>query len=280
MDNCKELFMVRRISAGFVALVILIHILMTTALNLWAFPQGVFNPLHLATHGLVSATLQANLCMILVMFILLCLIGKLSFTDLGLHWKKIPAALLITAIIWLIMNGLLWIAHTSSNEMPTVMIEAGQVVPLIGNLLGQLLGNAFYEETIFRGFLLVQVTLILKKTKRKWGWGRCLFTALLVSQIIFALIHVPNRIYKEVYDSPAAFAKDQLMLVVAGVYFAALWLLSRNLFLAIGIHSLSNAPTTLFDMQNHQWVLAIFLVLLVGLIIWNRFFIGRKSTPR
>src|SRR5690606_32107815 len=68
--------------------------------------------------------------------------------------------------------------------------------------------------------------------------------ALLISQVAFALSHIPNRIYLRM--SPGDIVIDLLMLVGWGVLYTLLYLRTDNLFLVVGVHALGNTPTTLF----------------------------------
>ncbi len=56
---------------------------------------------------------------------------------------------------------------------------------------------------------------------------------------IFILSHIPNRIFHgySLADIPLDFA----LLFAWGLFFTAIYLVSGNLFLAIGVHSLSTA---------------------------------------
>jgi hypothetical protein len=59
---------------------------------------------------------------------------------------------------------------------------------ILGLLVAQLFGNALYEGVLFRAVLLDR--LVLKLRDRRWGFP----LALVGSQTIFALLHVPNRL--------------------------------------------------------------------------------------
>ena len=86
--------------------------------------------------------------------------------------------------------------------------------------------------------------------------------ALLVSQCLFAVAHIPAHILVR------HMAARQITMTViaqgfAGVMLAVLYLRTRNLWIAMGMHALVNAPTSLFTAQMPA---ETFLVLLV--IAW------------
>jgi membrane protease YdiL (CAAX protease family) len=74
-------------------------------------------------------------------------------------------------------------------------------------------------------------------------WVR-LALALLISQGLFALSHIPNRIYLGM--KPNEIAVDLLMLLGWGTLYTIVYLRTDNLFIVVGIHALGNTPTTLF----------------------------------
>ncbi|MEM7476467.1 MAG: CPBP family intramembrane glutamic endopeptidase, partial [Planctomycetota bacterium] len=134
---------------------------------------------------------------------------------------------------------------------------------------GQFFGNALYEEILFRAFLITQMLVLIKKKKRKWSWNRCFLIALLGSQVIFALIHIPNRLYQGSYTGVGSFFADQFILVILGSLLAGVFLLSRNVYAAIGIHALVNKAAVFFVLPSEDLKLSAFLVIPL-MILANR----------
>ena len=62
-----------------------------------------------------------------------------------------------------------------------------------GALIAQLLGNALYEEITFRGFLLPQLYLKLERWQDRPALR--IACAVLLSVAMFALIHIPIRLW-------------------------------------------------------------------------------------
>ncbi|HVU10895.1 MAG TPA: CPBP family intramembrane glutamic endopeptidase, partial [Phototrophicaceae bacterium] len=113
---------------------------------------------------------------------------------------------------------------------------------MIGMILTQILGNALFEEIAYRGFMFPQVYLRLSSLRDR-PWGR-LIVALLISQGLFALSHIPNRIYLGM--SPSDIAADLVVLLLLGALFTLIYVRTDNLFIVVGVHALGNTPTVLF----------------------------------
>ena len=115
-----------------------------------------------------------------------------------------------------------------------------------------------------------------------------LVLALLVSQGLFALSHVPNRIYLGM--KPDEIALDLLMLLGWGTLYALIYLRTNNLFIVVGIHALGNTPTTLFATVPALsgdgasvliYTLVIGISLLFGLSrLWTRAWSSRAQPVR
>ena len=150
-------------------------------------------------------------------------------------------------------------------------LETGRVQSALGGAgswrfalsewLGQLFGNCPFEEVLFRGFLLPQCLLLTKHwipESRRW---KHLAIALLLSRGYFALCHVFFNLHQP---------EGQWLLIaqfVFGLLFAAIYLSTGNLFVAIGIHALVNNPAPLLkDPLPGPGVTGS--IVLVGCLIW------------
>ena len=133
---------------------------------------------------------------------------------------------------------------------------------MIGGILGQLFGNALAEETVFRGFFFPQ---FYYKFGKRLGRVRALVTAALVSQVAFALLHLPNRLFVKGVPSSELLG-DQVQLVVMGLVFLAIYVVTRNLFVAVGIHALANDPAPLIQASDGT-VASVWLALTLALVV-------------
>jgi hypothetical protein len=196
-----------------------------------------------ATGGLVQPPLLVGPFFFAAIGVVIFGIGRLRGADVGWHLSDLPPAVLVTLGFWAVMQGMLaiWIIRSGqvlrwNDEWSTVRIG-----PFVGGLLGQLLANALVEELMFRGFLLPQVYLQGAKRLPQWA---AVVVALLGSSLLFALSHIPHRLF--FLQWPADWlAADQLKLLGFGIAFALVYLVARNLYLCVGIHAIFNQPAAL-----------------------------------
>lgn len=148
-----------------------------------------------------------------------------------------------------------------------------------GQLLAQLLGNALWEEMVYRGFFLPQFYL---KASARFRPAAALVLALLGSQVFFALMHIPNRLF--VLNRPVdQWAGDQLELVVQALSYSAVYLVTRNIFICVGLHSLFNQPARLLPVPFSPGVKIVWYALvLILLLVWRlgRRFGARRRAPK
>lgn len=146
-------------------------------------------------------------------------------------------------------------------------------------LAAQLFGNALYEEVAFRGFLLPQFF----RRFRRLGPAAAFVLAPLLSQLLFALAHVPNRLWVTGLV-PANLPGSLIPLFVLGLYFALVYLLTDNLFAVVGLHSLINVPmlTLVADEGGDLYSLNALVTLSTSLLIagvwwWRRTAVSERA---
>lgn len=241
---------------------LLVSIGLTLLINLVLFPSPIFMPLAMSTWGLIDGTLQANLINILVFSLIVFGWGKLRPADVGLKWGKLAQGVFLTGLLWLATQAIVLLINWINGDVhfDPMWSERG-VTSVIGGLIAQLLGNAFFEEMQYRGFFLSQIYLKIKDSneRRRLAW------AIAAMLVLFVLSHIPNRIFSEytLADIPLDFA----MLFGWGLFFTAVYLLSGNLFLAVGIHALSNRPTLITEATFPPQVLLFLLTCLLLAIL-------------
>jgi len=136
----------------------------------------------------------------------------------------------------------------------------------VGYLIGQLFGNALYEEIVFRGFLFVQLLLHFNRpVRRRFSFA----AALVISQVIFALSHVPNFVWvddKTLFD---ALASTDLIFV-SGLLLALVYWRTRNLLLVVVIQALRNEPTAIIAAPSVIFVYTTLLLVVSIILFWPR----------
>ncbi|OMD36936.1 CPBP family intramembrane glutamic endopeptidase [Paenibacillus odorifer] len=261
---------VKPTSIRYIVSLIFIHILFTLTVNLVLFANGTLSVIAKSTNGWINETLAANLFgLVLEVVIFLCIIAKLSPNDIGLRKNKLLAGLIGTLLFWLAINivdlGMTLLTHSSLTFNNDIFTNSNVV---FGGFLGQIFGNALLEEVLFRGFLLVQIYLLLNKVKKvKTNTSRIVY-AMLISQSIFAAIHIPNRIYSGLVG--INFVYDFIVLVILGIIFSLLYVLTKNLFFVIGVHSLMNVQIMFWDSSFTYTATLICVLLLACLLICFR----------
>jgi hypothetical protein len=186
-------------------------------------------------------------------------LARLRPSDLGLIARKLPQGILVTILFWIAIQTSAAISEIITGNAPVLSPQwtSGRTGMGLLWFLVMLLGAGLYEETVNRGFLYPQMYLKVRGSHRLR-----MAVALLVSQSIFALEHIPAHVLVRHLSG-----REMTMTVIAqgfaGVMLALLYLRTRNLWIAIGVHGLANAPTFLFT-ATMPW--ETFLVLLV--IAW------------
>ncbi|MEM6473261.1 MAG: CPBP family intramembrane glutamic endopeptidase [Planctomycetota bacterium] len=281
IESCRSLFAVRSVGWKMVVLVVVVHVVLSTLMNFVVFPSEVLDVVEKLTFGLVNSTLQANLLYMLIMFPLIFVVGGLKPGDVALA----PATGSESTTIW---KGLIWtlvaLALVHIGSLIAIVCNAGPLqlsatiengffnksgLASTGLMLGQVFGNASYEEILFRGFLLPQLLLLFKKRNRKWSWTKCFWLALFVSQFVFSIQHLPNLIYRSGSLDVIAICIDLVVLLVCGLVLAAVFLLTRNLYAAIGIHAIANYTPMLITMPIVGLQFLAYFVVFVA-YLWNR----------
>jgi len=238
---------------------------LSTLVNLVLFPGTFFDPLARSSGGLINATLQANLLGLILFAVFVFGLGRLRPVDVGLEWRKLPQALLVTALLWLGMQvaALVISLLRGGVALDAVWAERGAGV-VLGWLIGQLLGNALVEELLYRGLLLPQ---LFQKFKIP-GRGLRLAAAAAAMLALFVLSHIPNRIFMGY--TVAEMLIDIPILLGYGLLFTIIYLVTDNLFVAVGVHALVNEPTLITALPFPAQLILLSLVV-VMLVVWRRF---------
>jgi len=201
----------------------------------------------------------------IVFFILI--LGKLESKDIGLEKKKILPAVVIILFMWLFYNtvGLIYTLSVNGKIIfDNAILEDGWNV-VLGQFIGQIIGCGPFEEIIYRTFFLIQIYLLLKRENTEEPnriSKKALVFSILITQIFFALIHIPDRVWE---NQPLnEYWMDMFSLFMYGVVFALLYLRTNNILIVAGIHALLNRTTSLFMPSFYSWIIIwIFTVLLL-----------------
>lgn len=235
---------IRKTHRNIVWVFIAAHFGLAAVVNLVFFAANAFKPLASATGGLLTGSLLVNVAFIaLLVGWMILKRGRLRPYDVGLIAAHIPMGIIYTVGFW----GAAQIVHLVFSLLTYGAVTLNpdwlrNTNMMIGLILAQVIGNALFEEIAYRGFLFPQLYLNLDGLRDRPWWR--LGAAIFLSQAVFALSHIPNRLYLGM--SVGQIAPDLLLLLGWGILYTVIYLRTDNLFLVVGVHALGNAPSTLF----------------------------------
>ena len=237
----------------------------TSVVNLIVFPADVFRPVADVTAGLIQSTLIVNLIGLVIIVIgIIIFAGRLKGKDVGIIWPLIPKALVVTIGLWFATQIIGLVINIISGRGLGLdsMWQNTRLTVVIGSIIAQIFGNALLEEIEYRGFLLPQIFLKLNSRKFVLRRNYRIAAALVISQVVFSLSHIPNRLFLGEHFSE--WPLDFFTLLGIGVLYGLIYLRTGNIFIAVGVHALANIPASLFISQNAAGniILALGIVLL------------------
>lgn len=244
-----------------IVLFIVLQFFASTLINLVIFSSNILGIFPAMTCGLINETLLVNLMLIAGLgYLLMVRLGRLSWADLGVRKSRLAAGITATLTLWFakeIINMAVSLLLSGRINWSMNWEVYGTPV-LIGTFVSQVFGNALYEELAFRGFLVPQI----RKKIPAGIWSTVI--AVLVSQTLFGLIHIPNRLYSGV--EPDQMLLSIIMPAILGIFFSVVYLVTDNLFFAIGVHTLNNIPMNV-AVGLDLFVLNIIVTIII-LVIW------------
>jgi len=211
-----------------------------------------------------AALLTVLLPWVFVIGIGIFFLGKQRSVDLGLTIPKILPGALCTLALWLAIQVVFALV------MLILEGKLSREVVTAGNLVDQLVFFAFAEEIIFRGYLLPQFFLKIRRTGTRPSTAVIL--AMLSSQLIFSLSHVPHQLVNGVSWQEIPF--QLLLIFIGGLFLCYIYLRCQNLLIAVGAHALGNYPTILFSYDRLPWYvvnLTVTIVTFTVIEIWQRY---------
>ncbi len=222
-----------------------------------------FDWLYRGTGWLVNGTMLVYLVDYAFLWLIVVWWGGLRRRDLGLDWSKLKSGQLWTLALWVTMqcvHAVITLAIGDPLQFNPAWAERG-VTLVLGLLIAQLLGNALYEEMVFRHLFVSQI------------FSRCgilqsqairLIVVLLITQLFFAAIHIPHRLANGV--ALAALPEHLGWLLLMGLLYSWGYLQTRNLFFVVGWHALSNEPTMIIQQSTNPKE-PLFGLVIVGLLV-------------
>lgn len=158
--------------------------------------------------------------------------GRQRLRDVGLAGDNVFHKIAYGIIWWaLTVGAVVAIALVRGTPLQWPVFQGS-----LGPLVKQLVVFASAEEIVFRGFLMAQLYLKLRRICSRSAVA--LTAAILISQLIFALWHIPHRMSEHI--AIAQIATNLALTLVAGVMFCLVYVRTGNLLTALGVHAASN----------------------------------------
>lgn len=191
-----------------------------------------------------SPTPFANLAMIgIIIGAVVIGFGRVPPRDLGISWRNVAFGISALPLSWCAFattEAIMGSAGAGFASNPSWGSAAG-VYGALGDWIGQIIGNAPYEELVFRAFLIPQIYL-------RWPARPVLvrlICAVVLSQAFFATAHIGTRVFKGQLSGIDLFV-SLLWVFALGLAFAWIYLRTLNPFVAAAFHALSNYPEPIY----------------------------------
>jgi membrane protease YdiL (CAAX protease family) len=178
-----------------------------------------------------------------------------SFQAIGLTKWRLLQAVWVIALGWVIWG---FVTSYDLSQYPRNTLD------YLARMIQQWLFVGPTEELFFRGYLLMAVAALFSGKHKVLAYGG----GALVSSLIFATYHLPQRIFVEgMRLASTAYAADLVQLFIVGLLLALLFLRTRNVLLVGLIHGGLNAP--LFG-ANGDYAPAILFLIIFEIARWVR----------
>jgi membrane protease YdiL (CAAX protease family) len=220
--------------------------------------KGSFLIIEEKTNYIIQDSLVIYYIKILLIIVLIILIvGKLKSKDIGLEKKKVLPAIIVISTIWIFYQiiGLIYTLVINGSIVFDEFIISNEWNVVLGQFIAQVFGCGPYEEIIYRTFLIVQIYLLVRNIRKEDSnkvSKTTLIISLVVTQIFFALVHIPDRIWEN--QPLEEYWMDMFSLFMYGLVFALLYLRTNNILIVAGVHALLNWTVSLFMPQFYGWI--------------------------
>lgn len=236
------------------------------------------SPAVLAMQPTPVLALSAALRIVVVVGVIMLWLGNLTWRDIGLAWDRLPAGLALTTTTWILAQllGVIGGLATTGEIRQHPELGLRQVHLTLAALTSHVLAVSLLEEIAYRGYLLPQLYVVLS-TRWSQNGGRALAGALVLSQTVFAVLHVPLFMFSGM--APDLIPYAVLGIGIVGLAFSLMYLGTGNLFFVMGVHTLVTAPTPLFAFLGPDW-LGVLLAALAVALLSARLPRGLRFPPR
>lgn len=206
-------------------------------------PREALGALREASGGWLQPTLVCAGLAGLVQIALLVGPARQRPGDVGWRLRDLPPAIALGLALWLLMQAPALASIAQGGAPRMLPVWAGPAGLALGPLLAQLATTALLEETLFRGWLWPQLA---SRLSAHLVPSASALAAAVLSQAAFALLHLPMLLAGD-----GAVVGSLRVLFATGLVFVVVYASTGNLFVAVVIHALGNAPTLLWAPPPH-----------------------------
>jgi membrane protease YdiL (CAAX protease family) len=226
----QELLTVRRVPMYLVLLTFLLDLIFSVSNNGWLYGLPFFRDL-MGNQSVIEPDLLANVLILLLELIVILGVIRVRPNQIRTdRWQTGHGLVFALACLDLLLIAYPFFAFTT-NQPPK--LETYITTFWIGQFLTFTLGVALSEEVLYRGFFLGQFYqhIELENNDNRLG------LALLTSQALFAIIHIPARVMTW-GTQPDRLPLELFSLFGMGLAYAFIYLRTRSLVAAIVAHAL------------------------------------------
>lgn len=225
-------------------------------------PVGEFlDRIDVATDGWIGPMLVFPSLSLALMALVLFGIGELRAEDVGWRKPDLLPAFAITVLFWASSQAVLCLEDAQAGYYASWRWSSEWRGSVLAALCGQVFGNALVEETFYRGLLLPQVFV---KTIDRVGRCAALVLATGASLALWTVSHLP-MLLRSKHLGGESLCDGLVWTTCFGLILTLAFLVTRNLFLCVGLHSLWNARVTLIvaplETRESVWWGLTFLLL-------------------
>ena len=255
-------------------ILILINIIYATICYLFIYPNIDSDSFQQNTRYIITTDfLIAFIPLNIITAIFFLKIGKLTFSEIGLKKSGLLPAIFLIFIIWWAAQLFYFYIDLFFQINPLIKPSWSNPIYypyILGEFITEFLGNSLFEEILYRGVLFSQLFLYFKSKNKFSNEENQIVMSILISQILFALAHIPNRFISGYYALDEAFF-GLISPLIFGVFISYVYYLTNNLYICIGLHGIGNISVSIFTLwfPPSQWSLLIPLFFVFFYILFN-----------
>ena len=214
------------------------------------YTNGLISPLHV-------------LSMLKIAFIvggIIFWIARFRLYHLGMAWKNIKMGILTTFFLWSMLQITQIIYNYLTQGRIGFLNDSNQehLLLVLGTFAIYIISKALFDEITYRGLLLPQFHLKLQRYLNLPDHVT-LALALFVSQAFYIIIQLPILTSGDTTEISSALTFTSVFFL--SILTALIYLRTKNLYIAIGLHTLWFNPAFLVTPSvPHTFVLVIFAI--------------------